>query len=292
MEKKVLELVFSESAYGGIKQAQGVGENYCGSACAVYSTGDPSGEPLTEFGNMLKAEKERYRNAVPLPRNEILWIDAALSFGDIDMALVNEFTKNRKKAYMTLMPESDGSYIGRFEENSRKLMSYARTAGMIRIWAEPTSCGMCAMLYASEILRGTKAEVLAVPLEAAGSYRAWGEVPSYVHGEAVRSSVPISGERIKSMADRWRKLVSENKGLRVYLNGNVISVNDDFYDDIILGYITRMPERAGSAISRMIFDSLNVRAEFILYRIKMMSERGLIEADGESVGYGSIIRRA
>ena len=98
------ELVFSNSAYAGIKQAQGMGKNYCGGAFAVgFVNKELSAEQLKELSEKVKSEEEeRCRNAVPLPRNEVCWIDPVLSFGKINNA---DFWDMRAKVYRELYYE-------------------------------------------------------------------------------------------------------------------------------------------------------------------------------------------
>lgn len=303
----MVELVFSESAYGALRFAQGVGRNYVGGASAVYAVGGgESGKELDEARRRLKEDEERCRNAEPLPKNEVLWIGAALAFGDIGVRLWD----GRKAAIEELCASSDASAcaaaaamgsenaaeqrtaaLERAASNASGLAERAKASEEIRIWAEPSPDGMCALLLAAEIINGTNSAVSVVPLTwTAGKYRGWGEVPVYIHSDAARHAVPVEKDNIAAMAEEWRRLTEENAPLRAYVNGRVISVGEDFYDSVIMRHITDKPDTAGRVITRVL-ESLNVRAELILYRIKRMAESGRITADGV-IGYGTVIRRA
>lgn len=301
----MVELVFSESACGALRFAQGIGGNYSGGASAVYAVGGgESGKELDEARRRLKEDEERCRNAEPLPKNEVLWINAALSFGDIGVRLWD----GCKAAIKELCASSDATAAGavidaesaekqrnaaleRAAANAARLAERAKASEDIRIWAEPSPDGMCALLLAAEIINGTNAAVSVVPLTwTAGKYRGWGEVPVYMHSDAARHALPVEKDNIVAMAEEWRRLTEENAPLRAYVNGRVISVGEDFYDSVIMRHITDKPDTAGRVITRVL-ESLNVRAELILYRIKRMAESGRITADGV-IGYGTVIRRA
>ncbi len=291
------ELVFSNSAYAGIKQAQGMGKNYCGGAFAVgFVNKELSAEQLKELSEKVKSEEEeRCRNAVPLPRNEVCWIDPVLSFGRINNA---DFWDMRAKVYRELYyePLAEDLAERNIIESKKNTAKLAECDDRIRIWSDHTPDSMCAMLFAAYILKDTRAELSYVELPYAAAngtmYRCWGEIRPYEFSRlAEEYEHPVTKDQLTNMADAWGRLCFENSSLRAVINNRVLSVSEDFYDSIIIEHVPYEPKMMGKIIAELV-EALNIRDTFIAYRIKAMTEAELVETVTRgSWAYGDNIRR-
>lgn len=91
----------------------------------------------------------------------------------------------------------------------------------------------------------------------------------------------ISPNRINELINNWDELEKTQNILRIMENNQIISVNDDYYDNVIIANCSEDFETAGRIIGKSISDSLNNASEtFLARRLLLLNNEGIVEIDG------------
>lgn len=84
----------------------------------------------------------------------------------------------------------------------------------------------------------------------------------------------------------WKPLLSENAGLRGKLNGNLVSLPENFYDSLIWSKVPEGEFSAGELIGKLLDYQFGVSDAFYLRRIRKMVETGMLaEADDKETEF-------
>ncbi len=284
----MMEIVFGESACGGIRIAQGYGKGkYVGGATSVIVRHD-DGTPATdaEIAEAKRRHEERERceweSAVPLgtERGDVFGFDMALSMGDI---------RNVDA------PGLD-DVIKRYEAGEA-----------VRVWTSDQPDERCGTVWFLAQLRRAKSggEVYVVELpkivcdgNTAREYMSWGEVEPGMFGRFALGQVKAERGMLAACAMQWAQLCEENAPLRAVVNGRVQSVPEDFYDAFIRREIAGQPDEfhmaraVGGVIGKY---RLGIGDVWIAKRIEKMIDGGELEVvssdKDDDVGYRKVLRK-
>lgn len=232
----MLEVVFSDSAKGGMKAAKNYRkESMLGGACAYFGE-KPSQKEL---------EKLYEGQAIGGSSQDVVCIGFNLDIGDITCELDG---KERKKEFVRVFgsinfEENDLNQFFRFQrEDLEKLIATAKKGKPMRVWKSNTPFSVCAFAFLCDVLRDIdcKISVISLPeyLEAPDGtlivYTDWAEVSpgKFYQFISLARELPAVEKRLQS--DLWKVLKAENAPLRAVINGKLISVPEDFYDHIII----------------------------------------------------------
>ena len=174
----------------------------------------------------------------------------------------------------------------------------------VRIWADRTPHSACGLLHAASLLKDTKAAVHVVflPLwretgdgKTLVSYLGWGEVEPELFGHFLSHEIPVPPVALGAMAHQWEALRRENAPLRAVVNGQVRSVGEDFYDDLIRRHIpegqTKIANIIGDVLGR---EKPGIGDVWLAERIRWMLSAGelrMVREDPERF-YRSVVERA
>lgn len=187
-----------------------------------------------------------------------------------------------------------------------RLLDGARTEP-VRIWTgrEPdAACGAC--WIASQLVgAGLRPETYIVALPAftarrggaAVRLRSWGEVSLDEWPAYLALTRPLPGQILLEMASVWRRIEHENAPLRAVVNGEPVSVGEDFYDPFILREMERF--RGVFSCSLLLANVLmrvpGIGLGFAWRRIEEFARRGaaefVSEAAPEDPAYARMMRR-
>lgn len=295
----MMEVVFSESAHGSLRAAQGWQKSAAGAVGFVLTNEDGSRPSWFQRRRALReARKEWARqqeSGSPMEGRpeDVFGFSLALSFGPISQDV---FGPQRREALSRLygpclLHDSPDPLLERQADDFRKFLDRARQGENLRIWysGQPDDlCGLCwiASQLAALPHRG-KTLLVQLPAWEEGSggtvqqKNGWGEVSP---GEWA-SYLPLQREAppafLSGLAVRWQELQREDSPLRTVVNGRLQSVDEDFYDGFLLGLIARQKEPfqearvVGLALSRLL---PGISDGLIALRIEEMIGKGLLEA--------------
>lgn len=316
----MIDLCFSQSVQGALRIAQH-SDRIIGRGTAmgvVYSSGDrpPTQEEQAAYLEKARAEQEwRASRTVPLGGNfhDVLALPLGLDRGDI-AAPIREKCPRQELLRKWLTTDIWGS-PEEAEEQAREhwakclhdLEELQRRAATepVRIWVDNTPDSRCGLLFAASILaKIDTAEVFMMPLpefaEGYGGtviqYSGWGDVHPEELGLYLNSAVPLPQNALRALASQWRQLREENAPVRAYINGYVMSVEEDFYDHLIR---RELPEEGTIKVAQLIGNVLGRRRPgigdgILADRIRWMLSTGELRMVEESseMFYQSVIEKA
>lgn len=266
-----MEIVFSESACGGLRCAHLSGEVF------GFSLGLSAGD----ISEDVPGEKRR----------AALWEFCRASGPEADLMKWLERTLiNGAEALVEVLRRS--------EEGEPARLWYS---------GEPDElCGFCWMLARLDSLGNRRGPVGTVRLPryeeredgVLVEHMGWGGVQP----ERWRDFLPLeragSPVFVRAAANRWRELQEENAPLRAVVNGRLVSVGEDFYDGFLRRELDRTPVEfhearfIGNVLGRF---RLGIGDALVANRVEAMIQSGELEAvtraaEGEP-GYRRILRK-
>ena len=127
------------------------------------------------------------------------------------------------------------------------------------------------------------------------SYQGWGEVEPELFGQFLSREEPVPPVALGAMAHRWEALRQENAPLRAVVNGQVRSVGEDFYDEMIRRHLpegqTKIANIIGEVLGR---EKPGIGDTWLADRIRWMLSAGelrMVREDRERF-YRSVVERA
>lgn len=303
----MLELCFDLSTCGSLRQAQ-----HCGSGSRkVFGVivGRDDGRPATrkEIRQALKqAQREQEaleREAIPLGGNagDVLGLSLGLDMGDIREPLGRGRQELLRQWY-----DGNDEAAGRDWQETLESADRLRALGpgdTVRIWVDHTPASACGLLHAASLLEKTGAAVSVVflppwrerPDGVVETYLGWGEMEPERFGHFLSREEPVPPLALGAMAHRWEVLQKENAPLRAVVNGQVRSVREDFYDEMIRRHIpegqTKIANIIGDVLGR---EKPGIGDVWLAERIRWMLSAGelrMVREDPERF-YRSVVERA
>ena len=101
--------------------------------------------------------------------------------------------------------------------------------------------------------------------------------------DAPKQVVEISKERLMEYDALWKAMIDNPTGLRALKEGNVVSVPEDYYDELILslfpedGGFKRCVQVVGESLSNLPIEEDSIGAEFFFERLIDLSQMGKLE---------------
>ena len=302
----MLELCFSQSARGGLRCAQHCG----GGGRKVFGVivGRDDGRPATrkEIRQAQKQAQQKRealdREAIPLGGTaaDVLGLSLGLDMGDIPEPLGEARRELLRRWYDGNDEAADQDWQETLESADR--LRACGTGDAVRIWGDHTPSSACGLLHAASILEKTGAAVSVVSLphwreegKAVVSYQGWGEVEPELFGHFLSREEPVPPLALGAMAHRWEVLQKENAPLRAVVNGQVRSVGEDFYDDLIRRHIPEGQTKIANIIGNVLGQERpGIGDVWLAERIRWMLSAGelrMVREDKEMF-YRSVVERA
>ena len=298
----MLDVVFSDSACGGLKYAQHYGEGPYRPGCigVIFSKEDGKPTPAEIEAAQRRveaAERLAWERAVPLGGDpaDVLGISLNLSAGDISEEVPGPKRRSALLEQFGFVSQED------MEADVEKLMAQANHAlerilaeaargADIRVWYSEAPDELCGLYWLMERLEeagACRGRVLAVRLPQpdynengdAVTYRGWGEVPPGELHRFAEQTAPIPPLLRRAYSNCWQNLRRENAPLRACLNGILASVPADFYDGFLRREIGREGEEFDEArvLGRTLGALPGAGDGFLAGRIQAMVDAGALE---------------
>lgn len=268
----MIEIVFSESAGGSLKQAQHCGEGpYSCSVAVIHAAGTtPTRREIREACKQFKARQRlAWEHAVPLGGDptDVYAFSMALNVGDI---APKDFWLRRQTVLEQLYSAySDGreevrELVRSAEERLKTLLKRAGAGEDVRIWYSNQPEELCGFYWMMEQLgrldRHGKIRLIKLPVweamdeKSARHASAWAEVSP----EEYHRYLPLEQEATPQLeaacAAHWCKLQQEDAPLRAVIGDQLAGVAETFFDDLIRREIAAEPEefREAMVIGRVL----------------------------------------
>lgn len=317
----MIEIVFTDSACGSLKQAQnfGKGEYHAGCIGVFVSHDDGTEATQAEIDEALREAEARQRSAwekaVPLggQPGDVFGLSLGLSFGDIRDPLSVDA---RLEAFQTLFsfwdPEIEADMRDLIRQTAEDLAQIRRriAAGEdARIWYSDVPDELCGFYWLMDRLRdlpdghGTLYAVKQPQFWESGdeirSFSGWGCIELGEFYRYTGLAAPVSDQMRRHYANIWREIQEENSLIRAEINGRLRSAPEDLYDRYIQQEIDAQPEefREAMVIGNVLGKYLpGISDGYLHYRIETMVQAGKLIAmttpEKGSPGYWRTLKKA
>lgn len=173
-----------------------------------------------------------------------------------------------------------------YVDEKNRLMDYVSKGETIRIWYSNAPYAMCGFYYICDLLKNVSNEIFVLKLpeyvqidnNITASYQSFGEVMPDKFDMFLRYEKKISQTEKRMFANRWLELVEDNSPLRAVVNGQLIGVSEDFYDNFIYKHIGFEPIKEVRLIGDIIGNyQLGISDWWYASRIEYMIENNKIK---------------
>jgi len=281
----MLEVVFNDNEKGSMKLAK-----------------DYNGKRT----NKAELEKHYEDKAVGESSKDVVNIGFSLDVGDI-FGSIDGY--ERQSVFLKLWGRFgfDKKEQEQFFLNQRRdmesLLSAAKDGVPIRIWKSDAPYSTCGFYFVCNRLRNIDCDISVISLPKYKQrtenemvrYSHWGEVGSSELYKFLYLEKQLSQIEKKIYSDHWDRLVLENAPLRTIINGELISVPENFYDLIITANCPEndfiMVQFIGELLGKY---NLGISDSWYAFRIDKMIADGklvIVEDKDKSHPYGKILRR-
>ena len=313
----MMELVFSESAYGTLRYAQGLGQGPYRPACVGFGFENgkqPSHLKLWWMRRQYhKKEKKKWENAVVLEgkKEDAFCLALSLSIGKLSSE--NRETVLWNMARYDVLPEQAEAEketvrdrLKQAQKTLDTICARLKSGESLRIWLGSSAEDRCMISWLADQLlrRNLGAAKLLVnqlpdnyqrPDGTFVSFKDWGEVEPFLWGRLDRELCKeVPADALVHQAQIWQQLCQENGELRIVDNGSLRSVSAAYYDARIQAEIDRQPEEFQEAgvIGHLIGEGLRMPDTWIADRVERMIQAGqLAVTEEETPGVPSYRRR-
>lgn len=236
--------------------------------------------------------------------DDVVCISFQLDNGDISDPDDVERNHVFKKLWscFDLTDEEFLDYQKMLRSDYKKLLEHASQHKSIRIWRSNAPYALCGFAYTCYLLRSFECDIQCVMLpeyqvmhdERIFTPSSWNQVPYDHYTDYIQSAHNLYKCEILYFADQWKQLMVENMSLRVALNGNLISVPESFYDDIIRHHIPDGEFNMSFLVGTVLGLDLRCISDcFIAQRVEHMIDQGelMIVKRDDAKPYGHTLKK-
>ena len=311
--RRMIEIVFGDSALGSLKMAQNYGQGDfidCYSSFGVIGTHDDGSQATDEEVEearqaFLKEELVLWEKGIPMGGNseDVYGFSLALSIGDISEVEPGIQRRKVLEWLFSIYPFEDEEYQKQLEEElpnriNDMLKTFAdrmKNGESMRIWYSMQPDELCGMYWFIFQLDRMKIDCDRISLVRLSEWESndengeqkcsWGEVAAGEWHRYLHLERPASKSFCQNCVKRWQDLRKENAPLRAVLNGQLVSVPDTLYDDFIIREIKAEEKEFQETmiVGRVLGNyRLGIGDTWIAHRIEKMIQAGMLEAVNEA----------
>lgn len=300
----MIEIIFSDSARGGLKVAQHYGEGKyqggCMGVCVIRPDGREPTKKEIKAAQREAREKARLRweNAIPLGGNtaDIYGFHLVLSVGDISENQPGIKRKETLEHLYSVYPNDEGhqlaqEMIKRVNEDLKTVRERVAAGESLRIWYSNQPDEMCGLYWFLWQLNHWETQdgqvhIVKLPeweVDESGNILqriGWGELAAWEWHRYLTLQKSVTQSFCQSCASHWMTLQKENSPLRIILNGQLVSAPETIYDDFITRVIAEEGEEFQEAriVGRVLGNyQLGIGDYWIALRIEEMIREGKLE---------------
>lgn len=222
----MIEILFEESLRGSLAHAQNYGNGPYPGGYSFITYYNEDGSLMTEeqakiAGDLAEAaEKIRWEEATPLGGSfdDVFNFGEKFNLGDLSSKTLSEYDT----------------------ENLQKVISRINNGEEARIWYSDLTDQACSFLWLMNQLKKANADISKISVVHKDSWQ--GTKPGDWH-KFVGEALPLSKDFFAECTSLWESLIHEGASVRVFKDGRVVSVSDDYYDESIIDIARSMKEQ-------------------------------------------------
>lgn len=171
-----------------------------------------------------------------------------------------------------------------------KDISDIKSEDEIYIWYGECGREMCGMMYVLELLKNKSENLHFVNVSdlvrkcQAGIYipRSSAEIPPEKLGEYIKVARKLNDNEREEILKQWETLKNENSLLRIFKEGKLISVSEDYFDADILKWTEKELKKSARMVGSVIgYSETGISDSYIFWRIKELVNEGKIKYEGK-----------
>lgn len=238
----------------------------------------------------MKLAMQNKNNPLFAETKGLMFIGPDLDIGDISKDLGE--SERQQSLNLLLNSRWTRDDLENLVVNQRKemdqLLRAAKAGETIRIWKSDAAFSSAAFAYVCYQLKDVEADIRVVSLknpwladeDTIISYSHWGELAPEEFDFVLADEERLSRIEKESQAERWKVLKKENSLLRAVVNGQLISVPEDFYDHLLLKHLREGEFVIEELIAELLGSyPLGVSDSWYHYRIQEMIREQKLEAN-------------
>lgn len=160
-----------------------------------------------------------------------------MSYTDLDYGYISDdFNKSRERWINEFVDEKyKESFLKSYNENFNRIIKFAKKGNVIRIWVSDNPTSLCGFYHLVNSLKERNCKMIMIkqPEEEGYSYNYWSLNDWNYIKKCLVLEKELSKEQIEYYSNEWIRLVNENTKLRIMLDGRIVSVEEDYFDEII-----------------------------------------------------------
>lgn len=213
-------------------------------------------------------------------KGSVVLFDDDLSVGNISNCREYEY---RKSVIHKMFPDNisniDDNEIKKELDNFYEILSKEND---FIIWYAHNPTDYCNLYYIINLIKNKNIKVIECIKKTVGNitfFYKW-------VGEIVPEDIPMISKRVRDLSDqekneysrKWELLVLENGSLRAEVSGDIKTVNENYYDNLILKKVPIKSNSIAAIVGKFIgMDKPCLRSWFIVSRIKYLAELGCVK---------------
>lgn len=202
---------------------------------------------------------------------DILCLQLHLDKGPINCGLDSDC----RKKYIEEIYYENYSYIDNLNR-LEKVRELASEKNEFRIWVDNLPSSLLGLYCVCNELKNYSVDIymmdINVCVEGYGNIFSWAQVEPEAMLDLLEKERKLSRNERNECINSWNKNSSSNWNLRSYINGSVVRIRDNFFDDIILGVFCENKNTAINKIIQSISEHYLACMDdyYIIYRIKCL----------------------
>ena len=206
---------------------------------------------------------------------------ATFPYRNMDLGKISEddFILGRRKwtdnlFYNCSKKEKQGIYK-EDDERFQNIIDAAKRGETLRIWYSDCAFSKCGFYHLVYSLRDTAATILTVKFPESAlngenkERMSWGHLTPEDVDNFVVLQKPLEENEKKEIINKWERLIEDNAELRISVDGEIVSVSEDYFDDKIMRYAPNGEFKVVSLVGFILgnsncFTSISLQSLFII----------------------------
>ncbi|WP_244835027.1 DUF1835 domain-containing protein [Clostridium sp. BJN0001] len=194
-------------------------------------------------------------------------------------------TINKDEYYYESIEEIKKNYM-EFQKN----ISALEDTDTIYFWYGQNAIEICGLMYALELLKDKWKNVYLInvcdmPMKVKyGIYipRCTSEIIPEKFNEYIKINRKIDKDEYIKLLTEWETLKKEDSVLRIFKDGKIRNVNEDYFDIFILQYTSKELKKSARTIGNVLGNSkILISDEYIFWRVKKLIKSSMINYKGK-----------
>lgn len=231
-------------------------------------------------GGMLKLVRKQIESTYVLP------LGLRLNYANLDGDIIeNQVRREIETAkYFTKNVSEDDledeyyEFLDEERKKHQKLYQFLTSVQPFRLWLSNTANDYCGLLWFCNMMRDYDNAISVVwcpgyeyddRTNISSIKSAWEFLNNpYLLVDNIDNAQALSKAQIDAYSREWERVAAENSKLRILIDNTIVSVNDNFFDSIILGFVGHVPEKKVSIMGRILGKWRGCDVAFISERIE------------------------